>query len=133
MQGASGRYATDYWVNIMPEAVQDLQSYIAKVDQAGGADRRYTVGACGERASFEDEASSRLEWVQDWQQAEFFIAPTHMNCDRALDGKVIATISRLGVPIGVVKNRCAIMQHDVARKAAAGSFVLTIHPIGRRA
>jgi len=119
----------------MPEAVQDLRSYIAKLDQVGGADRRYTVGVCGERASFEDEASSRLEWVQDWQQAEFFIAPTHMNCDRALNGKVIATISRPGVPIGVVKDRRAIMPHDVTREnnAAAGLFVLTIHPIGRRA
>ena len=64
----------------------------------------------------EDEASSRFEWVQDWQQVEFFIAPTHMNCDRALNGKVIATISRPGVPIGVVKDRRAIMQRDVARE-----------------
>ena len=39
-----------------------------------------------------------------------------MNCDRALNRNVIATISRLGVPIGVVKDRRAIMQHDVARK-----------------
>jgi hypothetical protein len=116
LQGASGRYATDYWVNIMPEAVQDLQSYVGKLDKVGGADRRYTVAVCGERASFEDEASARLKWVQDWQKAEFFIAPTHMNCDRALDGQVIATISRLGVPIGVVKDRRALMQHDVAKK-----------------
>jgi len=42
----------------MPEAVQDLQSYIAELNQVGAADRRYTVGVCGERASFKDEASS---------------------------------------------------------------------------
>jgi hypothetical protein len=116
LQGASGRYATDYWVNIMPEAVHDLESYVGKLDTVGSAQRRYTVAVCGERAAFEDEANARLEWVQDWQRAEFFIAPTHMNCDRALDGQVIATISRLGVPIGVVKDRRAIMQQDVARK-----------------
>jgi dolichyl-phosphate-mannose-protein mannosyltransferase len=116
LQGASGHYATDYWGNIMPEAVHNLQSYVAKLDEVGGADRRYTVAVCGERAAFEDEASPRLEWVQDWQKAEFFIAPTHMNCDRALDGKIIATISRMGVAIGVVKDRRAIMQQDIARK-----------------
>jgi hypothetical protein len=116
LQGAARRYETDYWVNIMPEAVRNLQSYLGKLDQVGGAQRRYTVAVCGERAAFEDEASARLEWVQDWQKAEFFIAPTHMNCDRALDGQVIATISRLGVPIGVVKDRRAIMQKDMARK-----------------
>ena len=116
LQGASGRYATDYWVNIMPEAVRDLQSYVAKLDKVGGTAQRYTVAVCGERAAFEDEASPRLEWVQDWKKADFFIAPTHMNCDRALEGQVIATISRMGVPIGVVKDRRAIMQQDVARK-----------------
>jgi hypothetical protein len=38
------------------------------------------------------------------------------NCDRALDGKVIATIERLGVPIGVVKDRRAVTRPDVAHK-----------------
>jgi hypothetical protein len=32
-----------------------------------------------------------------------------MNCDRALDGRMIATISRLGVTIGVVKDRRALV------------------------
>jgi hypothetical protein len=31
-----------------------------------------------------------------------------MRCDQALDGKVIATITRLGIPIGIVKDRRAI-------------------------
>ena len=38
-----------------------------------------------------------------------------MNCDRALDGKVIATISRLGARIGVVKDHRALVQPEVAR------------------
>ena len=28
LEGASRRYATDYWVNIMPAAVQDLERYL---------------------------------------------------------------------------------------------------------
>jgi hypothetical protein len=32
-----------------------------------------------------------------------------MNCDKALDGKVIAKISRMGVTIGVVKDRRAVL------------------------
>jgi hypothetical protein len=38
-----------------------------------------------------------------------------MNCDRALDGKVIATISRLGAPIGVVKDRRALVHPAIAK------------------
>ena len=44
----------------------------------------------------------------DWRYADFYIAPTHMNCDRNLDGKIIAKIERMGVTIGVIKDRRAI-------------------------
>jgi hypothetical protein len=37
-----------------------------------------------------------------------------MNCDRALDGKILATISRMGVKIGVVKDRRALLHKTVA-------------------
>ena len=113
LQGASRRYVTDYWVNIMPEAVDDLEAYIAALDPADPR-RRYTVAVCGERLPFEKEAGPRLVWTEDWKQADFFMAPTHMNCDRALDGKVIATIARMGAPIGVVKDRRALVRPAIA-------------------
>ncbi|HET7850647.1 MAG TPA: glycosyltransferase family 39 protein [Pseudolabrys sp.] len=114
LKGAQGLYATDYWVNIMPEAVGDLEAFVTGLDKNGGSGRRYTVAVCGERLPFEKRADRRLEWVEDWRKADFFIAPTHMNCDRALDGKVIATIQRLGAPIGVVKDRRALVMPKLA-------------------
>ena len=114
LEGASGLYVTDYWGNIMPEAVDDLEDYVAKLDQTGNRGRHYTVAVCGERLPFEKEADPRLQWTEDWTKAEFYIAPTHMNCDRALDGKVIATITRLGARIGVVKDRRALVRSEVA-------------------
>jgi hypothetical protein len=115
LQGASGRYVTDYWVNIMPEAVDDLEDFVAKLDAGHPSGHRYTVAVCGERLPFEKQANARLQWTEDWNKAEFFIAPTHMNCDRALDGTVISNITRLGATIGVVKDR-----RDLARPALAG-------------
>lgn len=114
LKGAARLYATDYWVNIMPEAVKDLEAFVTRLDKNGGRGRRYTVAVCGERLPFEKRADSRLEWVEDWRKADFFIAPTHMNCDRALDGKVIATIQRLGAPIGVVKDRRSLVMPKLA-------------------
>lgn len=114
LPGASGRYEGDYWVTIMPEAVTDLEAYIAKIDATGDHPHRYTVAVCGDRLPFEKEANARLQWVSDWSQAEFFIAPTHMNCDRALGGNEIARISRLGVKIGVVKDRRDLLTTAVA-------------------
>ena len=114
LEGASRRFATDYWVDIMPEAVDDLEAYIAELDGPQKGEHRYTVAVCGQRESFEDEAHGdpSLQWVDDWSKADFFIAPTHMNCDRALDGRVVASISRLGVLIGVVKDRRALVRHS---------------------
>jgi len=116
LEGASRRYATDYWVNIMPEAVGDLERFLDQTEPGSNrhSKRRYLVGVCGERLSFEKEADSRLEWTRDWSQADFFIAPTHMNCDRALDGRIVATIRRLGVLIGVVKDRRSLIRSSTA-------------------
>jgi hypothetical protein len=69
---------------------------------------------CCERVQFEKEADSRLEWTRDVDRADFFIAPTNMNCDRARKGRVIATVERLGVVIGVVKDRRAITRPNLA-------------------
>jgi hypothetical protein len=116
LQGAAGRYVTDYWVNIMPEAVDELEDFVAKLDGGHPSRHRYTVAVCGERLPFEKEANARLQWTEDWSKAEFFIAPTHMNCDRALDGTVISNIARLGATIGVVKDR-----RDLIGPALAGT------------
>jgi hypothetical protein len=117
LAGASRRYDTDYWVNIMPEAVTDLEHFLDRTE--GGAPKtgprhRYLVAVCGERLPFEKEADARLEWTRDSSRAEFFIAPTHMNCDRALEGKVVASIERMGVVIGVVKDRRAVIHKSIA-------------------
>jgi hypothetical protein len=115
LPGASGRYATDYWVNIMPEAVGDLEQFLDQTERESGKKRQhYLVAVCGERLPFVKEADARLEWTRDTKRAAFFIAPTHMNCDRALDGRVIAVIQRLGVVIGVVKDRRALIGPSVA-------------------
>src|SRR6185295_2158612 len=117
LAGAARGNETDYWVNIMPEAVAKLENYIDKTQLGYIAVpwRRYTVGVCGERFSFENEADSRFRWVSDWTKAEFFIAPTHLDCDGAASGQIIATIERLGVPIGVVKDRRALLPRPVAQ------------------
>jgi hypothetical protein len=117
LSGASRRYATDYWVNIMPEAVANLEHFLDRTESVSSVARprhRYMVLVCGERLPFEKAADARLQWTRDRSRAEFFIAPTHMNCDRYVDGKVIATIKRLGVVIGVIKDRRALVRPNVA-------------------
>ena len=63
LEGASRRYATDYWVNTMPEAVEDLEHYLDRSERPFGKQslRRYTVAVCGERLPFEKVADGRLQ------------------------------------------------------------------------
>jgi hypothetical protein len=116
LQGAALRYDTDYWVNVMHEMVAQLENHLDR--EPARAQRTYFVAVCGERLSFEKEAEAhngRLKWATDADPADFYIAPTHDRCDNAIDGKVILKIERMGVPIGIVKDRRAITQPDLVR------------------
>jgi len=111
LSGASRRYAMDYWVTMMPEAVDGLEAYLAKTEPVASRDPHhvYTVAFCGERAAFVKKAKPHLHWAMVWETADFFIAPTHMNCDMDSQGKVVATVKRLGVPLGYVKDQRALI------------------------
>jgi hypothetical protein len=108
IEGAARRYEMDYWVNMMPEAVRALHEYLGLENEK--SQRVYTVGVCGETFSFENYADRRLQASPGWLEADFFLAPTQLNCDRVVDGRVIARIERLGAPIGVVKDRRGLTQ-----------------------
>lgn len=113
LQGAERRYEMDYWVNMMPEAVGALERYLNLGNET--SPHVYTVGVCGEQFSFENYADKRLRASPGWLEADFYIAPTHMNCDKLVDGRVIAKIERLGVTIGVVKDRRGVTQKALGR------------------
>ena len=73
--------------------------------ESGRPRRHYNVAICAQRLQFERVTNDRLHWTDTWEAADFFISPTHMACDAMLEGRVIATVERLGVVIGVVKDR----------------------------
>jgi hypothetical protein len=117
VSGAFRRYDLDYWFNSMPEAIKLLEAYVKDMEPSGKAAQIYSVAVCGERLSFERTVTlPQLHWdfKSEWNQSEFFIAPTHMNCDQDLDGKIIGTIERLGVPIAYVKDRRLLVGQSVA-------------------
>jgi hypothetical protein len=114
LEGASRRYDLDYWFNSMPEAIAQLETYLRRTTP-GDANRPtevYSVAVCGERLPFEKAVTlPQLRWdfMPQWNQSHFFIAPTHLNCDRDLDGgEVVGTVERLGVAIAYVRDRRAL-------------------------
>ena len=58
-----------------------------------------TVAVCGERLPFDQTVTLpqlHFDFRSEWDEFEFFIAPTQMNCDRDLDGDIVATVERFG-------------------------------------
>jgi hypothetical protein len=113
LEGASRNYDLDYWFNSMPEALNQLEAYLRRTEPGNSVlpSRIYSVAVCGERLSFDKTVTlPQLHWDfrHEWNESEFFIAPTQMNCDGDLDGKVIGTVERLGVVIAYVKDRRAL-------------------------
>jgi hypothetical protein len=111
LQGASRRYVLDYWFDSMPEAIHELEQYVRLTDATGPRHRIYSVAVCGEPLSFEKTVTLpqlRYDFMPRWDQSQFFIAPTHMNCDRDLGGKVVGVVERLGVAVAYVKDRRAL-------------------------
>ena len=105
LEGAGRDYVTDYWANTAPEAIVALEAYLRRESKGRPALGSYTVAFCGERISSEAYMPPYLRWTKDWRRADFFVAPTHMDCDRALGGRIIHEVKRLGATLGVVKDR----------------------------
>jgi hypothetical protein len=123
LPGAFRRYDLDYWFNSMPEAIRTLEAFVRDKTrvEAIRSPKIYSVAVCGERLPFDQTVTlPQLRWDfrSEWDESEFFIAPTHMNCDRDLDGEVIGSVERFGVPIAYVKDRRAIVKLPVATVAS---------------
>jgi Dolichyl-phosphate-mannose-protein mannosyltransferase len=128
LPGAYRRYDMDYWFNSMPEAIHRLEAYLREKTplETSQAPKIYSVAVCGIQLSFDRTVTlPQLHWDfrSEWDESEFFIAPTHMNCDRDLDGDIVATVERFGVPIAYVKDRRKILKLPVATAASPPAVV----------
>jgi hypothetical protein len=123
LPGAFRRYDLDYWFNSMPEAIRMLETFVRNEAPAEAlkAPLIYSVAVCGERLPFDQSVTLpqlHFDFRSEWDESEFFIAPTQMNCDRDLDGDIVATVERFGVPIAYVKDRRAIVKRPVVTVAS---------------
>ena len=115
LPGAFRRYDLDYWFNSMPEAVHLLEAFVRDKVPAAALEpsKIYSVAVCGERPAFDQTVTlPQLHWDfrSKWEESEFFIAPTQMNCDQDLDGEIVGTVERSGVPIAYVKDRRSLVK-----------------------
>jgi hypothetical protein len=110
LPGAHTKWETDYWADTVRPAAALLSAYVA----AEGAPPKapWPVAVCAENLQADVFLGPEFEVTRDWRRAEFFISPTHMDCDTALKGRIIATVERLGVALAVVRDRRGLVGEE---------------------
>jgi 4-amino-4-deoxy-L-arabinose transferase-like glycosyltransferase len=109
VHGAVGRWEQDYWASSLREAVLALNAHVVR---EGVPAQGYTVAVCAEPLQAQVWLASGLRATRDWWGADFYLSPTHMGCDQALHGRVLAQVVRAGIVLAVVKDRRALVGEE---------------------
>jgi hypothetical protein len=118
VEGAQRRFKLDYWANSYAEAVQGLERYLITAYGLDFEDREFTVGVCGPPISADYYFPANFRYTRQRAHADFFIAFTKDNCDRALPGRSVYRVERMGALLSVVLDRREILTEQRSRKLA---------------
>src|SRR5262249_31290977 len=105
VEGAQRKFKLDYWANSYAEAVQGLEDYLRVRYGADFEEREFTVAVCGPPVSADYYFPPNFRFIRERARADFFIAFTKDNCDRALPGRQVYLVERMGALLSVVLDR----------------------------
>jgi hypothetical protein len=114
--GAEGRFELDYWGTSIAEATTIMEAKL-KAENGGRLGGRYKVFVCANPTSALYFLPPNFVLTEDRREADFFVALTLSGCDKTMDGKTIAEVSRFGAALAVVKDRRDFVGRPVARVA----------------
>jgi len=109
VDGAQRKFKLDYWANSYAEDVHGLAAYLKQQYGADFAQRQFTVAVCGPPNSAVYYFPKNFRYMPQRDKADFFIAFTKDDCDRALPGRPIYQVERMGALLSVVLDRRAIV------------------------
>jgi len=100
--GADGLFKTDYWANSYAEAVTGLEDYLRAEFGSDYMDHDFKVAVCGPPISAAFYFPPNFIFTNDSARADFFIAFTKDDCEKALPGRVVYRVERMGVLLSLV-------------------------------
>src|SRR5437764_5018584 len=95
VEGAQRKFKLDYWANSYAEAVRGLEAYLNAEYGADFEEREFTVAVCGPPISARYYFPGNFRLTHQAKTADFFIAFTKDNCDRALPGNPVYRVERI--------------------------------------
>jgi hypothetical protein len=121
--GAQRKFKLDYWANSYAEAVQGLEIYLYTAYGPDFEDREFTIAVCGPPISADYYFPANFRFTRERAQADFFIAFTKDNCDRALPGRPIYRVERMGALLSVVLDRRETLAEQRTAKQPPGGVL----------
>jgi Dolichyl-phosphate-mannose-protein mannosyltransferase len=105
VEGAQRKFNLDYWANSYAEAVQGLEDHLRAQYGLDFEEREFTVAVCGPPYSAQYYFPGNFRFIEEDDQADFFIAFTKDDCDRSLPGRPVYQVERMGALLSVVLDR----------------------------
>lgn len=119
--GAQQKFKLDYWANSYSEAVQGLENYLHAVYGPDFEEREFTVAVCGPPISAAYYFPANFRFTRQRSQADFFIAFTKDNCDRAVPGRPVYQVERMGALLSVaLDHRDMLAEQRAAKRPLTG-------------
>ena len=102
VEGADGLFKTDYWANSYAEAVTGLEDYLRAEFGSDYMDHDFKVAVCGPPISAAFYFPPNFVFTRDRSRADFFIAFTKDDCQKAVPGREVYRVERMGVLLSLV-------------------------------
>ncbi|HKF71105.1 MAG TPA: glycosyltransferase family 39 protein [Stellaceae bacterium] len=102
VEGADGLFKTDYWANSYAEAVGGLEDYLHAEFGSDYMDHDFKVAVCGPPISAAFYFPPNFVFTKERSRADFFIAFTKDDCQKALPGREVYRVERMGVLLSIV-------------------------------
>jgi hypothetical protein len=118
VEGADGLFKTDYWANSYAEAVGGLEDYLRAEFGNDYMDHDFNVAVCGPPISAAFYFPPNFVFTHDRSRADFFIAFTKDDCQKALPGREVYRVERMGVLLSIVLDRRAYLATASAQAPA---------------
>jgi len=109
VEGANGLFKTDYWANSYAEAVDGLEDYLRAEFGNDYMDHDFKVAVCGPPISAAFYFPPNFVFTKDRSRADFFIAFTKDDCEKALPGREVYRVERMGVLLSIVLDHRAYL------------------------
>jgi hypothetical protein len=122
VEGADGLFKTDYWANSYAEAVTGLEDHLRGEYGADYMDHDFTVAVCGPPISAGYFFPANFVFSEDRSRADFYIAFTKDDCHKALPGREIYRVERMGALLSIVLDRRSYLAAAAgAARSASGN------------